>query len=256
MIPPPLLKWKTWAEMLALYSRDRIDMVPFTDVRDRNIRVEPAPFPHIVLDDFFIPDVYRGLSERFAAIARRGFLEEKWSPEYFHKFDIDYDGYVYTPSPTLNPTDPTSLFYSLEWNWFFSKIFRQFVTFETMLAYHHHPPGNRTGFVHNDNTDRPFSRERRLPNGVVYADGPPPSYRSRRKMALLFFLNNDGWKEGDGGETGLYSADGETLVKKVAPLNNRLLAFQISPISQHAFQENWRDRNSVVQWFHVPGELA
>ena len=75
-------------------------------------------------------------------------------------------------------------------------------------------------------------------------------------MAILFFLETDGWKEGDGGETGLYSADGKTLLKKVAPLNNRLLAFQISPLSMHAFQKNNTERNSVVQWLHAPAELA
>jgi hypothetical protein len=257
MRSPTLFKLRTRLEKVALYHRDPVDLDAFTDVRDRRLALESAPFPHIIIDDFFKPDAYRMLAEQFATVQRRGFLEEAWSPDYFHRFEIDYDGYVYTPPPTLERTDPLSVFFSLEWNWFFSKLFRQFTTFETAPAFHHHPAGNRTGFVHHDNADKHFSPLRRLPNGVMYGEGnaSDPLIR-RRKIAILYFLENDSWKEGDGGEVGFYSADGKTLITKVAPLNNRLLAFQISPISQHAFQGNRRERNSIVQWFHAPGEFA
>lgn len=257
MASAALFKLRTRIEKFALYHRDRIDLDAFTDIRDRTVTVEQSPFPHIVIDDFFKPEAYRALADRFMSVRQRGFLEGPWSPDYFHKFEIDYDGYVYTPVPTLDPADPMSVFYSLEWNWFFSKIFRQFTTLETSVAFHHHPPGNRTGFVHHDNADKRFSPVRRLPNGVLYGEGreTDPLVR-RRKIAFIYFLANDGWQEGDGGEIGLYSPDGKTLITKVAPINNRLLTFQISPISQHAFQENKRERNSVVQWLHVPGELA
>lgn len=257
MASATLFKLKTHLEKFALYHRDKLDLEAFTDVRDRRIRVEPDPFPHVVIDDFFKPETYHALAENFDAIRQRGVLDGPWSPDYFHKFDIDYDGYVYTPTATLEPTDPTSVFYSLEWNWLFSKLFRQFITSETSVAFHHHPPDNRSGFVHHDNADKRFSPLRRLPNGVLYGEGrdTDPLLR-RRKISLIYFLANDGWKEGDGGEVGLYSPDGKTLITKIAPINNRLFAFKISPLSQHAFQENKRERNSIVQWFHAPGELA
>ena len=38
---------------------------------------------------------------------------------------------------------------------------------------------------------------------------------------------------------------------KVEPLNNRLLAFEISPKSWHAFASNIKNhRNALVMWFH------
>ncbi|MDO8408304.1 MAG: 2OG-Fe(II) oxygenase [bacterium] len=257
MLSAFLTKFSVRAQKVAFYSHDRVDFEVATDTRARDIQVVPEPFPYIIVDDFFKPHIYHSLCIQFDEVKRRGLLEEPWSPDRFHRFNMDYDGYVYTPPPTLNRADPMSIFFSLEWNWFFSKIFRQFTGFETVVAFHHHPSGNRTGFVHHDNVDKRFSPLRRLANGVMYGEGAASDpVVAHRKIALLYFLGNDEWQEGDGGETGLYSADGKALVKKVAPINNRLLAFQISPISMHAFQENLKERNSIVQWFHVPPELA
>ena len=252
-----LTKLSIRAQKVALYSRDRIDLESFTDKLARDIKVEHEPFPHILVDDFFKPHIYQGLCAQFDAIKNRGFIEAPWSPDYFHRFDMDYDGYVYAPQGTLDPESPLSVFFSLEWNWFFSKLFRQFTGFETSFAFHHHPPGNRTGFVHHDNVDKHFSPLRRLANGIMYGEGPDTdSIVAHRKIAMLYFLGDGTWREGDGGETGLYSTDGKTLLKKVAPVNNRLLAFHISAKSMHAFQENYKDRDAIVQWFHVPPELA
>ena len=257
MLPTVFTKLAVRMQKVALYSRERIDLEAFTDVRARDVTIIREPYPHIVVDDFFKPHIYQGLCTQFDEMKRKGFIEVPWSPDYFHQFNMDYDGYVYAPPATLDASNPLSVFFSLEWSWFFSKLFRQFTGFETSFAFHHHPPGNRTGFVHHDNTDKHFSPLRRLANGVMYGEGPDTDpIVGHRKITMLYFLGNDAWQEGDGGETGLYSADGKTLVKKVAPINNRLLAFQISEKSMHAFQENHKDRDSIVQWFHVPPEFA
>lgn len=257
MLSDSFTTWAARAQKVALYWRDRIDLEAFTDKRAKDIAVTREPFPHIVINDFFKPAVYESLCARFAEIQQRGFLDGSWSPDHFHRFNIDYDGFVYEPRGTLDLPDPLAVFFCLEWQWFFSKIFQQQSGFEISLAFHHHPPGNRTGFVHHDNVDKHFSPARRLANGVFYGEGAPSEpIVARRKIALIYFLGNEAWREGDGGETGFYSNDGRTLIKKVAPVNNRLLAFQISPVSMHAFQENRRPRDSIVQWFHVPPELA
>jgi len=257
MRPAFLTKLATRAQKVALYSRDRIDLEAFTNKRAHDIMVIREPFPHFVVDDFFKPHIYQSLCEQFDRTKRKGLLEGPWSPDHFHKFNIDYDGFVYTPAGTLDPASPLSVFFSLEWNWFFSKIFRQFTGFETSFAFHHHPPGNRTGFVHNDNVDKHFSPMRRLANGVMYGEGTVSDpIIARRKIALLYFLGKEPWEEINGGATGLYSADGKNLLTKVAPANNRLLAFQISEKSMHAFQENHKERDSIVQWFHTPPEIA
>lgn len=255
-----LLKFTTQCEKFILSAKEKqsLDIEDFTSVRHKDICVMTDPFPHVVIENFFKPDIYRGLVEQFARVQARGLIDEKKPNDKsrFHLFDIEYDGYVFTPPPVLHADNPLRIFYSLEWNHFFSKLFHQFTTFETSLSFHHHPKGDQTGFVHNDFVDKYFRQDIRLPNGVrpIVVDGKGGSPR-KRIIAILFYLNNDGWKEGDGGETGIYGADKMTLVKKVPPLNNSLLAFRVSQASMHAFQANLKERNSLVQWLHVPEEM-
>jgi 2OG-Fe(II) oxygenase superfamily len=241
----------------ALSSREDVDLDDFINVKPKDIQVITEPFPHIIVENFFKPEIYEMLCDKFEVVEKRGLTKAKKDyGDQFHAFDIDYDGYVYTPPASTDPADPLRLFYSLEWNGFFSKKFHQFTTFETILAFHHHPTGDRSGFVHNDYADKPFSSQARLPNGIMYhSDTGKPNRDARRIIAILFYLKNDSWREGDGGETGIYSADGKVLLKKVAPINNTLFAFQISKKSMHAFQENHLARNSFVQWFHIPKRL-
>ncbi len=236
-----------------------IDIEDFTAVRPRDFRVIKEPFPHVEIQNFFKPEVYQALSEEFTKVQQRGFIEEKYPKDRtrFHLFDVDYDGYVYTPPPTLQSDNAFRIFYSLEWNQLFSKIFHQFTTFETSFAFHYHPVGDRTGFIHNDFANRNFRQDIRLSNGVkpicVTGENGVPC---RRIIAILFFLNNDDWKEGDGGELGIYRKDNPVPVKKIAPRNNTLFAFQISADSFHAFQTNNKERNSFVQWFHIPPDMV
>src|SRR3989344_6168974 len=100
MASSALFKLRNRLEKFALYHRDRVSLDSFTDIRDRTITVEKSLFPHVVIDDFFKPETYRALADHFDSVRLRGFLEGPWSPDYFHKFEIDYDGYVYTPPPT------------------------------------------------------------------------------------------------------------------------------------------------------------
>lgn len=251
-----IFKANTYFQKLVLLKRENISLDDFILRKRKSTCVEKTPFPHVVIDDFFKPDIYQKLCEGFNKKLQDGLSDKEYDNLKFHLFEIDYDGYVYTPSATIDPTNPLSIFYSLEWNLFFSKLFNQHTTFETAFAFHHHSPGDRTGFVHHDYTDKNFVSSSRMPNGVIPVNNKNKGdVVSRRIIALIYFLNNDGWKDGDGGETGLYSEDKKTLLKKVAPLNNRLLAFQISHNSMHAFQQNKKNRNSFVQWFHILPQL-
>ncbi|OGC87994.1 hypothetical protein A2419_00815 [Candidatus Adlerbacteria bacterium RIFOXYC1_FULL_48_26] len=242
----------------ALATKEDVQLSDFTDIRPKDIKVITEPFPHIVVDNFFKPEVYAALCEQFNEVKARGLSNEKRG-EYkkFHAFDMDYDGYRYIPAPTLAPSNVQRIFYSLEWNAFFSKLFHQFTTFETSFVFHHHPSGDKTGFVHHDYVDRYFNPTFRLPNGVIVGekDKEPGTNARRRTISLLIYINNEEWHEGDGGETGIYVADKTTLLKTVPPVNNRLFAFQTSPVSMHAFQTNKKERNCIVQWFHTPPEM-
>lgn len=219
--------------------------------------VSPAPFPHMIIDNVFTAEAYAALSAHFAEVLARGFSSEM-DQDRFHPFldlvgKYEYDGYVkggsYADSPALSP------FYSLAWNARFSEAFNQPTSQTTSLSLHFHPPGDRTGFVHSDFATRSFHPNDLTPNGVIFRERPasdaPPLFKERRIISLIFYLGNDAWAPGDGGETGLYaSEDGAPLVL-VEPKANRLVAFQISPRSFHAFQQNRTPRSSIVQWFHI-----
>ncbi len=227
----------------------------------QSIKVMEYPFPCIVVDNFFNEETYRNICTHFESVLEGGFSKIQTASQ-FHPFEYsdknyEYDGYVYAPWP--KEADVLQLFFSLAWNTFFANIFGQATSLCTSMAYHHHPAGNRTGFIHNDFTPKIFSLEDKLENGVIFREYhgaakslpyTPTLIRETRKIALIYYIGNRPWQEGDGGETGLYeSKEGKPKVL-IAPQSNRLLAFLISSNSFHAFQENFQSRDSIVQWFH------
>ena len=62
----------------------------------------------------------------------------------------------------------------------------------------------------------------------------------RRVNAILYL--NPGWKKYWGGEFGLYDKKGEKLVKKIAPLHNRFMAFDTNDFSFHGLPERQVDK--------------
>lgn len=227
-------------------------------------KLEKKPFNHIVIDNFFKEEFLQELTSYYQSIFSKGLSDDENEVNRFHLFEkkINYDGYVFSPEPTQD--EPLTLFFSIAWNEFFSNLFGKPTTFSTNFALHHHPIGDRTGWIHHDYATYVFPHKLVLPNGVNAARGEDrkvklsdteekvKNVRQKRTIALIYYFNNPEWKEGDGGETGLYSSKDEaSLMKKVAPINNRLLAFDVSPQSFHAFQENLKVRNCIVQWFHI-----
>jgi Rps23 Pro-64 3,4-dihydroxylase Tpa1-like proline 4-hydroxylase len=75
-----------------------------------------------------------------------------------------------------------------------------------------------------------------------------------RSIAVLYYFNNRPWQEGSGGETAFYESDREDAkpVCLIEPRNNRALAFEVSPLSYHAFQTNRSVRSCLAMWFHSP----
>lgn len=76
-----------------------------------------------------------------------------------------------------------------------------------------------------------------------------------RRMNALIYLN-PGWKEEWGGEFGLYNQDGSQLIKKVAPIFNRLVVFDSHDYSFHGLPEpiNFPEdtnRKSIILYFYT-----
>ena len=61
-----------------------------------------------------------------------------------------------------------------------------------------------------------------------------------RRVNVILYLNPN-WKEGWGGEFGLYDKKGENLVKKISPINNRLMVFDTNDYSFHGLPERHVD---------------
>ena len=76
----------------------------------------------------------------------------------------------------------------------------------------------------------------------------------RRVNAILYL--NPGWQEGWGGEFGLYDQQGEKLVKKIAPLHNRFMAFDTNDYSYHGLPDplNFPEghaRRSIILYYYT-----
>jgi len=134
-------------------------------------------------------------------------------------------------------------------------------------ALHHHPPGSVTGWIHTDYCSAWFDEavSGRFPNRLTcgYFEGEVKSVTARpveyvRAATMIYYLDNDDWRPGDGGETAVYSTpSGAGPMALIAPISNTAVLFECTPHSYHRFIENRRiARNSIVLWLHCTLEEA
>tara|TARA_B100001250_G_scaffold365252_1_gene345841 strand:+ start:419 stop:1195 length:777 start_codon:yes stop_codon:yes gene_type:complete len=90
----------------------------------------------------------------------------------------------------------------------------------------------------------------------VHVDGNyhDSSGLNRRINAILYL--NPGWVEGWGGEFGLYNDGGDNLVKKVAPIFNRLVIFDTHDKSYHGLPDplnfpDGKNRKSIILYYYT-----
>jgi 2OG-Fe(II) oxygenase superfamily len=215
-----------------------------------------VPFPHVVATNVFVADFYQRLHDQFLALLRD-------RPQAFNKGIANYDA----AAADIGPYDgPLSLFVSREWHDLLGALTGVTGTGDMIATMHHHDPGSRRGWPHNDlapgwfGGPPPCPDEVRLAgvDGVGYRDGTRPDGVSARPgvraASALFYVANEPWQPGDGGETGLFSSgtgrQGPAAV--VPPVNNSLVIFECTPYSQHTFLGARKPRNSVVMWIHRP----
>ncbi len=90
----------------------------------------------------------------------------------------------------------------------------------------------------------------------VHVDGNyhDASGLNRRVNILIYF--NPGWKKNWGGEFGIYSNNGKKCIKKIAPLFNRIIAFDTHDYSFHGlpnpinFPKN-KSRKSLILYYYT-----
>ncbi|MFA5132147.1 MAG: 2OG-Fe(II) oxygenase [Candidatus Paceibacterota bacterium] len=232
-----------------------------TATNNEIIRHEKEPFEYVVIDNFFSEEIYEGLCAYVHNVKKRGFSESpsttKFYPfKYVTGYLEKYGGYFYPPRHNENKF--MDIFFSVRWNLFIEKLMGQNTNEFISTTVHLHTEGNKNGWVHNDYQKVFFNRKDTLSNGMVTQSNTEDEFTDEafRSIAVLYYFDNDTWKDGDGGETGIFSSPSSGLFAKVAPKNNRLLVMKISPKSFHAFMGNKTDRNAIVQWFHVDTEEA
>jgi hypothetical protein len=218
------------------------------------------PFPHVVARDVFTPEYFTTLEEHFAVLQR----------EHRELFQRNMPGYDAASADLSRHADgPLGVFLSRAWHDLVAGVSGVEATGDVLASLHHHEPGGKSGWPHNDLNPgwfagaAPAHDEVRFAfaDGVGYHHGTrPPGVEARetvRAVSLLFYLGNPPWQPGNGGETGLFAdVDGRGARAAVAPLNNSLVLFECTPFSWHAFLSNAQPRNSLVMWLHRPKEEA
>lgn len=232
-------------------SLKKVKLQPHGDVR------------YMVIENVFAPvyaeEIARAIEDD---IKTRGMTEEQ-NPDTFSRIE-DYDGYAFVPKPDLK--SPYRVFYSRDWYEFFKEMSGFSLDTNVMTGLHHHEIGSKNGYVHSDYAYYYF-RKRPFQNGLNHwyrnsqyqvtekgskEEVGPGVIVTRRALAFIYYVGNEEWSLGDGGETGFYATqDSKVPYFSVPPKHNSLLVFEVSETSHHGFLSNHkRNRNTVIQWFH------
>lgn len=222
------------------------------------------PFPHIVASNVFCADFYTALASQLREMLDRQ-LGSASRQEQRLRAIPGYDAYGMGFQPTQQ--GPLGLFLTVGWRDLMTGLFGLETTPYVFAGAHYHAVGSQHGFIHNDFNPVWFPRTEsdliRTPDYALchYKTGTgtlagPQKVQVVRGAVMIFYLLNDGWRPGDGGETGLYdspTAQVEQPATQYPPQNNSLVAFECTPDSFHSFVSNRRlPRISIIMWVHRP----
>ncbi len=216
------------------------------------------PFPHVVASNVFTASFYEALSLQLMGMLGGG--PEKTKPPRAMP-GLDVFGMAFAPPVS----GPLAVFVSPAWRDLMCQRFDISPTPYVYAGAHHHSAGSKSGFIHTDFGAAWYAHGSngsiQLPNHQLcnYQTGKGDLSDAQkvqvvRGVVLLFYLLNDGWEPGDGGETGLYAREDLPVSEPsafVPPVNNSLVAFECSPASFHTFISNRkRPRTSITVTVH------
>ncbi len=213
-----------------------------------------TPFPHVVADGVFRADHLDTIAAAVDELISRGSLG--WLDRHE----------IAGTTLTADEVGPLRFFISRPWHDLLAGMFAIASLGYVACGVHHHRAGSADGFPHNDLNPGWFLPEPQA-DGIVlpqpgrcrYTDGTAldptaEPVESVRGVAVLLYVGNGPWRPEDGGETALYHDGSDPAappVARIAPLDNRLLAFECTPWSFHGFLSNTRrPRNSIIMWLH------
>jgi hypothetical protein len=234
---------------------------------------ENIPFRYSHIKNVFTEEFYEKLHSKFIELLSGG-ISDTFDMNKFSYFgqitkETKYDAYSRVTDPNCNIT---SIFYSNLWKNFISNLFPDIeLTVNSASSFHHHKVNSTSGFLHTDWNLQNFVKDE-LPNGInpwyfqckhAGEPGVDNAYQVVKSIACIYYLGNEEWNEGYGGDTGLYTHHNENnFVKaipyenqipyvKIPPVNNSMVVYEISPYSYHGFIQNKKiERNAMIQWFY------
>lgn len=219
------------------------------------------PFAHVVAQNVFTPDFYDSLHAQVTDIVG-------------DSNSLSRNMGAYDASSTMlgaHSEGPLGVFLSRGWHDMLAGICDVEATGDVTATLHHHEPGGKSGWPHNDLNPAWFPGAEPRADEIRLADNDTVNHQHGtraegveareciRAVAVLFYLGNPEWERGDGGETALYesmSGASRGPSAAVAPINNSLVMFECTPFSWHSFQTNRKPRTSVVMWLHRRKEDA
>jgi hypothetical protein len=213
----------------------------------------PYPFPHLVADGVFTPDAYDAFAEATLKIVAGRPLH----------YLPTHDTFSYNVKPGTDT--PLRFFLSKPWRDLAAGLAGVKPHGPMNFGVHHHQVGSASGVPHTDLRRGWLEDGLRQRGHEVAGDGGTGLVGKRREVvrgvAVLVYLANEPWQPGDGGETGLYRSAADAVDRPaaaVAPVNNRVLAFECTPTSYHSFLCNRRSpRNSLIMWvYRRPADLV
>ncbi|HEV2837126.1 MAG TPA: 2OG-Fe(II) oxygenase [Pyrinomonadaceae bacterium] len=226
------------------------------------------PFPHVVARNVFKAEFYNAMARQLQQLLEQGLSETPVNG----KFSRNISGYdAYGTGFNQAIPEPIAVFLSKPWRDMMCALFGITPTPYVFAGTHHHTVGSENGFIHNDFNPVWFpllpGDHIQIPNNQLCTyktgDGPlKPSEKVQvvRGAVVIFYLLNDGWQPGDGGETGLYTSARSNVSEpalRCPPENNSLIMYECTPYSFHSFVTNHRQpRTSIIMWVHRPLEEA
>jgi len=214
---------------LATYSCDKIRFAR------EGLEFFKSPFKHLVIDDFLSDDLARGCLKNFPDVKDQGWehsndedIEIKYRTNWKSEFDIP-DGIV----------DAVRILNSS----IFLLAVSQVMGIQKIIPDPYFSGGGLNITARGGLLD-------------VHVDGNyhDPTGLSRRLNAIVY-LNPD-WEASWGGEFGLYDEKGESCLKKIPPIFNRLIVFDTHDKSFHGlpdpvnFPED-KPRRSIITYYYT-----
>lgn len=228
------------------------------------------PFRHFRASNVLNQKAYSTISSAFSSILYPK-LTDVNNNYKFSKANQRYDALMVAMNPEL-----AALFIP-----FFSEAFLKMISDFLAIPFlpridgglHSSPKHSRSGWIHTDFCSAWFDESQVTDNAILFPNRSRCDYFTGvaktssakpveyvRAATLIYYLCNDSWKPGDGGETGVYGSarlTPRTEYDLIKPLNNTLLLFECSPHSYHCFINNpGLVRNSLIMWLHTSVDYA